>query len=156
MANSDNVLRGGLTSKHVDLPELMNILDFKPLKPAIIRPPEKTGGEEAAFSFVYPSPCDEFSLAVYRSRGGEISFGGGPAICVVTGGSLEIAPAGARADSAPPPVILKQGESVFIPAAEKGKLLFRGDYTAYSASIPQNQAHGPAGRAGRSAGPAEP
>ena len=28
MANSDNVLRGGLTPKHVDVPELMRVLDF--------------------------------------------------------------------------------------------------------------------------------
>ncbi|MDR1588356.1 MAG: mannose-6-phosphate isomerase, class I [Treponema sp.] len=150
MANSDNVLRGGLSSKHVDLPELMRILDFKPMKPAIIRPPEKTDpGETAASSFVYPSPCDEFSLAVHRSGGGEMLFsGGGLAVCVVTRGRLEIA--AAQAGAAPPAVILKQGESVFIPAAENGKLLFRGDYTAYSASIP-----GGAG-GGRPAKPAAP
>ena len=31
MANSDNVLRGGLTSKHVDVPELVSVVDFEPL-----------------------------------------------------------------------------------------------------------------------------
>ena len=30
MANSDNVLRGGLTPKHVDVPELLRVLDFAP------------------------------------------------------------------------------------------------------------------------------
>lgn len=30
MANSDNVLRGGLTPKHVDVPELLRVLDFEP------------------------------------------------------------------------------------------------------------------------------
>ena len=30
MANSDNVLRGGLTPKHVDVAELMKVLDFRP------------------------------------------------------------------------------------------------------------------------------
>ena len=30
MANSDNVLRGGLTPKHVDVPELLRVLDFTP------------------------------------------------------------------------------------------------------------------------------
>ena len=29
MANSDNVLRGGLTTKHVDVPELLRILTFE-------------------------------------------------------------------------------------------------------------------------------
>ena len=32
MANSDNVLRGGLTPKHVDVPELLRVLDFTPAK----------------------------------------------------------------------------------------------------------------------------
>lgn len=46
MANSDNVLRGGLTPKHVDLPELMKILQFEPLvvQPLVletIRPGER-------------------------------------------------------------------------------------------------------------------
>ena len=31
MANSDNVLRGGLTRKHVDVPELVSVVDFEPL-----------------------------------------------------------------------------------------------------------------------------
>jgi mannose-6-phosphate isomerase len=146
MANSDNVLRGGLTSKHVDVPELLRILDFSPGKPDIIGPPGGNRGGGAGFTFRYPSPCEEFSLAVYRGDGGERAFtGGGPAVCVVTGGELEIVLPGVRAprgaDSAPPsarPLILKQGEAVFIPAGENGEtpLLFRGNYTAYSASIP--------------------
>jgi mannose-6-phosphate isomerase len=37
MANSDNVLRGGLTSKHVDVPELLRVLDFTPRTPPVLR-----------------------------------------------------------------------------------------------------------------------
>ena len=37
MANSDNVLRGGLTSKHVDLPELISVLDFDSFRPQPFR-----------------------------------------------------------------------------------------------------------------------
>jgi mannose-6-phosphate isomerase len=40
MANSDNVLRGGLTSKHVDIEELTRILKFVPFRPEILRPQE--------------------------------------------------------------------------------------------------------------------
>ncbi|MCL2139742.1 MAG: mannose-6-phosphate isomerase, class I, partial [Treponema sp.] len=36
MANSDNILRGGLTNKYIDVPELINILDFNPYIPKII------------------------------------------------------------------------------------------------------------------------
>ena len=38
MANSDNVLRGGLTPKHVDVPELLRVLDFTPASEATLRP----------------------------------------------------------------------------------------------------------------------
>ena len=37
MANSDNVLRGGLTSKHVDVAELLRVLDFTPRTPPVLR-----------------------------------------------------------------------------------------------------------------------
>lgn len=37
MANSDNVLRGGLTSKHVDVPELMRVVDFVPNPDPVIQ-----------------------------------------------------------------------------------------------------------------------
>ena len=36
MANSDNVLRGGLTPKHVDVPELLRVLDFDPRPPPVL------------------------------------------------------------------------------------------------------------------------
>src|SRR6185436_11955329 len=36
MANSDNVLRGGLTSKHVDVPELVSVVDFEPLADPVL------------------------------------------------------------------------------------------------------------------------
>ena len=39
MANSDNVLRGGLTPKHVDVPELLRVLDFTPTPEAQLRAP---------------------------------------------------------------------------------------------------------------------
>ena len=38
MANSDNVLRGGLTPKHVDVPELLRVLDFTPTTEETLRP----------------------------------------------------------------------------------------------------------------------
>ena len=57
MANSDNVLRGGLTSKHVDVPELLQVLDFTPRQPDIIDPKRTTSGRER-----YPVPIDEFSM----------------------------------------------------------------------------------------------
>jgi len=57
MANSDNVLRGGLTEKHIDADELLKILSFEPAPADIIRGRALEGGFE-----YYPVPIDEFQL----------------------------------------------------------------------------------------------
>ena len=61
MANSDNVLRGGLTPKHVDVPELMRVLEFTPLvDPTVQARPADRGipGEVD-----YPTPEPDFALS---------------------------------------------------------------------------------------------
>jgi mannose-6-phosphate isomerase len=129
MANSDNVLRGGLTPKHVDVPELTRVLDFSPFKPAILKP---AGASPARFR--YPSDCEEFSLSVMRGAGGESFFAEtGPAIGVVTDGELRI-------DGEHDGISLAKGESVFIPAGKPDKrpLALRGNYTFYAASLPES------------------
>ena len=55
MAASDNVLRGGLTPKHVDVPELLSVLDFTPL-PVPYLSPEVSGGVSRF------SPIPDFAL----------------------------------------------------------------------------------------------
>ncbi len=44
MANSDNVVRGGMTVKHVDVEELLDVLDFEPLSDPVVRPVETEPG----------------------------------------------------------------------------------------------------------------
>ena len=58
MANSDNVLRGGLTPKHVDAVELLRTLEFSSGKPQILQAEALSGTES-----IYPSPADEFQLS---------------------------------------------------------------------------------------------
>jgi len=60
MANSDNVLRGGLTPKHVDVPELLRVLDFNPTTEAQLRPPVHRDGLE----LIYDTPAAEFAASV--------------------------------------------------------------------------------------------
>lgn len=55
MANSDNVLRAGLTEKHIDVPELMKHVNFEATIPAII-----PAGEDVVQ--VYKTPAAEFEL----------------------------------------------------------------------------------------------
>jgi mannose-6-phosphate isomerase len=57
MANSDNVLRGGLTSKHVDVPELLRILRFAPQPPDRLLPERGEGGEQR-----FAPPVADFAL----------------------------------------------------------------------------------------------
>ena len=57
MANSDNVLRGGLTTKHVDVPELLKILTFEGGTPEIF-----DGHPVSAHERVYRTPAEEFEL----------------------------------------------------------------------------------------------
>jgi mannose-6-phosphate isomerase len=58
MANSDNVLRGGLTPKHIDVPELMKHVVFEPVEPAVIHE-KATGAAEAVFA----TPAPDFELS---------------------------------------------------------------------------------------------
>jgi mannose-6-phosphate isomerase len=60
MANSDNVLRGGLTPKHVDVPELLRVLDFAPTDESELRPKIRPDG----LGMVYDTPTDEFALSL--------------------------------------------------------------------------------------------
>ena len=66
MANSDNVLRGGLTKKHIDVSELMKHVLFEPIEPLIIHAAEKLNGEE-----VYPTPSKDFELSCFKLGPGE-------------------------------------------------------------------------------------
>jgi mannose-6-phosphate isomerase len=128
MANSDNVLRGGLTHKHVDPGELTGILRFVPFKPEIL----SCGGNSPGL-FRYPSPCREFSLYRMIGRGGIPGEGAAPfplscpAIVIVVEGKLAITST-CNAES----LSLKRGESAFI-APGKPLPIFSGDYIVFIA-----------------------
>jgi mannose-6-phosphate isomerase len=58
MANSDNVLRGGLTPKHIDVEELIYNIKFESIEPVIIEGTKPCMGES-----VYPAPVQDFGIA---------------------------------------------------------------------------------------------
>ncbi len=80
MANSDNVLRGGLTSKHVDVPELVRVLRFE----SLADPGVRRDGEE------YDLPIDEFRLAEYSPVVDVVHHHDGPAIALCTAGRVQV------------------------------------------------------------------
>ncbi|MDR2393001.1 MAG: mannose-6-phosphate isomerase, class I [Treponema sp.] len=121
MANSDNVLRGGLSSKHVDKEELVRILDFSVFHPQILR---SQGGR-------YQTQVQEFSLWVMEGQGDQIQDPQFlPGILIVTQGKLHITFSSGEGEWN-----LMQGESAFIPAGKPADLHFRGTYTLYGAGI---------------------
>ncbi|MFT3661589.1 MAG: mannose-6-phosphate isomerase, class I [Gordonia sp. (in: high G+C Gram-positive bacteria)] len=98
MANSDNVLRGGLTPKHIDVPELLRVLDFTPVSRAALMPAVEALGAER----IYLTPAPEFRLSRVEldgtglQRASSISFDmPGPQILTVVRGRIEVfAPGG--------------------------------------------------------------
>ncbi|CAL9463768.1 mannose-6-phosphate isomerase, class I [Streptomyces sp. enrichment culture] len=105
MANSDNVLRCGLTPKHVDVPELLRIVRFEAADPGVLRPEAAPDGEE-----VYETPIDEFRLSRYVLPPGGATHDltrATPQILLCTAGAIRV---GEHE--------LTPGASVFVPAGE--------------------------------------
>ena len=68
MANSDNVLRGGLTPKHVDVAELMKFIKFEGITPNILKGKKRNGVEE-----IYETPAPDFELSRFQLEQGQIA-----------------------------------------------------------------------------------
>ena len=66
MANSDNVLRGGLTPKHVDIEELIQHVQFEPTNPKLLK-----GDALGAFELQFPCPVPDFGLTKIALPQGE-------------------------------------------------------------------------------------
>lgn len=99
MANSDNVLRGGLTSKYVDVPELVRILRFNSVSDPVVT---CVDGE-------YEVPAREFRLHSWDLAPAEaFTFShDGPAIALCTAGEVQLGNLG-----------LRPGEAAWIPASD--------------------------------------
>jgi mannose-6-phosphate isomerase len=108
MANSDNVLRAGLTPKHVDVPELLRILDFRCGPPMLLRP--ETDGPRSVFH----APSEHFRLVrLDLPDGGTADVGiDGPRIAVVVRGQAVLEGAGGT-------LAVPQGRAVWLPSADR-------------------------------------
>ncbi|WP_120005412.1 mannose-6-phosphate isomerase, class I [Nesterenkonia muleiensis] len=106
MAASDNVLRGGLTPKHVDVAELLKTVDFRPLPIPYVEPEPAAGG-----TVVFRPGFAEFQLQRLDLDPGQAApiEQHGPAIILCTEGAAEVHATGASE-------VLVQGESLFLPA----------------------------------------
>jgi len=104
MASSDNVLRGGLTPKHVDVPELLSVLDFTASPVPYLRP-EPLG----ATATVFQPPVRDFQLTVIE---GESTIPV-PSAAILLCSAGEFTIGGATGS-----VSLSRGDSVFVTAGE--------------------------------------
>lgn len=126
MANSDNVLRGGLTVKNIDVDELMKHVSFEAVDPWII---QGAGNGER----VYKTPADDFELSCFHLQaGGMASFETNTAdIIIATGGRVRLEGGGegmelAKGQSA----IIFPGHGVTVGAMEEA--------TLFRATVPVN------------------
>ena len=119
MANSDNVLRGGLTSKHIDIDGLLTVVDFSPhpLQP-IVPVPFETGVRR------YPTQADEFAVWTLGPAADTTLPGGGARILVVAQGTATLS-------NETSSLTLTAGQAAFVPATEQPAVMVAG--TAYLA-----------------------
>ena len=114
MANSDNVLRGGLTPKHVDVQELLKRVNFQATVPNVL---QSTSGQNPREK-VYESPVQDFALSkIELSEGEQVD-------CVASSVEIAIILEGAAQISC-------EGETLHL---EKGEVFAATAATAYTIS----------------------
>ena len=144
MSNSDNVLRGGLTPKHVDVPELLNILDLNPFALKIMEAVPISPTE-----YQYPSEADEFVLSVLQVNGAHVHTSldeiRSPHILLCARGQGHISSSRQNKE-----ISLVKGESVLVPAGA-GQYAVSGEAFFYKAAVnlrPMQPGSAPADQAG--------
>jgi mannose-6-phosphate isomerase len=133
MANSDNVLRGGLTPKHVDVAELMKVLDF-----ATGDVPVLVGDPGMKNEWVYPTPAAEFRLSRLEpaDEPRDITHDG-PQVLLTVDGVIEVGKASGER------LTVSRGRSVWIAAGD-GPVWVSGTGTAFRATDGLPGTRGPA------------
>jgi mannose-6-phosphate isomerase len=108
LACSDNVVRAGLTAKHVDVDLLLELVDTTPGPPPLVRSRRTSDGEE-----VYDSPAEDFRLSRLAIDGARAVTlpAGRPQILLVAEGAITVS----SSDGALP---LTRGGSVVVAAKD--------------------------------------
>jgi mannose-6-phosphate isomerase len=125
MSNSDNVLRAGLTPKHIDIPELMRHTRFEFIKPVVMDGQSADGGLRR-----FPCPVPDFSIdCLAISDGGTFSYTSeGPEIWLVMEGDASWT--GFRT------LQTSKGQAVFVLPGEKASMVARGSVVMFRAYVP--------------------
>ena len=122
MVNSDNVIRCGLTHKHIDIDEFKKIMSPVPFVPQIITPSGDT-------KVCYPLPGENFSLFYINGGGDSVSFHESNfAVFIVTDGELKIENRH-----------FKKGESFYISRDKDSPFLLKGNFSLFAACITETE-----------------
>lgn len=107
MANSDNVIRGGLTDKYINPEALIQVAHFRPRQPQILSPQCSKNGSSR--QWLYPEVAREFSLQIIELAGTlTLSLGDKPYVLLVLDGEM----------MAGEGVYLARGEAAYFAAGE--------------------------------------
>ena len=129
MANSDNVFRGGLTVKHVDVKELLEHVVFEPVVPKVL-----TGKTIARGVKVFETPAPDFELSRIHLKDFEAyhcNLAETPETLIVMKGEVLVSNEGEEFK-------LTRGGSFFAPSGSKYSLLSDGGAEIYKAAVPVN------------------
>lgn len=127
MANSDNVLRGGLTPKFIDVDELLKIVTFEGEHPEIL-----TGEVVSYAERIYKTPAEDFELSkltLYAGETFENSNSKSPEILVLINGKISVM-CGWDEE------VFERGESYFSPASTTYKITALENATMFRAKVP--------------------
>jgi mannose-6-phosphate isomerase len=128
MSNSDNVLRGGLTTKHIDVNELLKHVKCEPTVPAILK-----GEEIVSHVKLFKPPVRDFQLSVTELQKDDIvrSTAGSTEIILVTDGEVLINDTGINLKAGQPAAVAFEGTSYTLKGIAEKTTVFR-------ASVPVN------------------
>ncbi|MFW6082231.1 MAG: mannose-6-phosphate isomerase, class I, partial [Desulfosalsimonas sp.] len=127
MANSDNVVRGGLTKKNIDTEQLLRVVEFSPGPPIRIKP--CPAGD---FEKIYPAAAKEFALSEIRIKNSETWQGPdrhSAEILFCINGNARVS---SQAENSS--LKIKKGQAVLVPAAA-GKYKASGSAVLYRAGV---------------------
>jgi len=119
MACSDNVIRGGLTPKYVDIVELLKIVDCREVTPQIIS------------AATYKTPVKDFALAQIRIEPEQHTK-----VNLQSAGILLVMKGELKIQEKSTALTLKQGESAFITADSNVKIMSEKGGYAFLAKLP--------------------
>jgi mannose-6-phosphate isomerase len=127
MANSDNVLRGGLTPKHVDVKELLKHVFFEETIPNIMQGELQKDGMER----IYKSPAPDFELSQIKLEDNETytSTSKTAQVLIVIEGSVVIIESETS-------LSLKKGDSAILMAASSYQITANSKSILYKATAP--------------------